>query len=52
VCTILKSYMSGPGPIRIGDRVRARFRTGADATHTCLDLYWEKEEPPGGRSCP
>jgi uncharacterized OB-fold protein len=49
VCTILKSYLSGPGPIRIGDRVRARFRTGADATHTCLDLYWEKEEQPGGR---
>lgn len=41
VCTILKSYLSGPGPIRIGDKVRARFRTGDEATFTCLDLYWE-----------
>ena len=41
VCSILKSYLNGPGPIRIGDRVRACFRTGASATHTCLDLYWE-----------
>jgi uncharacterized protein len=42
VATILKSYLDGPGPVKIGDRVRARFRTGAEATHTCLDLYWEK----------
>lgn len=42
VCTILKSYLVGPGPIRIGEKVRARFRTGPDATHTCLDLYWER----------
>ena len=48
VCTIVKSYLSGPGPIRIGDKVKARFRTGADATHTCLDLFWEKEGPSGG----
>ncbi len=41
VCTIVKSYLIGPGPVRIGDRVKARFRTGAEATHTCLDLYWE-----------
>ena len=41
VCTILKSYLVDRRPIKIGDRVRARFRTGADATHTCLDLYWE-----------
>ena len=41
VCTIVKSYLVGPGPVKIGDRVTARFRTGADATHTCLDLYWE-----------
>jgi len=41
VCTILKSYLVGPGPVRIGDKVRAGFRTGRDATHTCLDLYWE-----------
>jgi uncharacterized OB-fold protein len=40
VATILKSYLVGTGPVRIGDRVRAGFRTGADATHTCLDLYW------------
>lgn len=48
VCTIVKSYLSGPGPVRIGDKVRARFRTGPDATHTCLDLYWQKEDPSGG----
>jgi uncharacterized protein len=42
VCTILKSYLVGPGPVRIGDKVRARFRTGRDATRTCLDLFWEK----------
>ena len=41
VCTILKSYLSDPGPIKIGDKVRARFRTGDEATFTCLDLYWE-----------
>jgi hypothetical protein len=29
--------------VKIGDRVKARFRAGADATHTCLDLYWEPE---------
>jgi uncharacterized OB-fold protein len=40
VCTIVKSYLEGPGPIRIGDKVRACFRTGSAATHTCLDLYW------------
>jgi uncharacterized OB-fold protein len=44
VGTILKSYLVDRQPIRIGDRVRARFRTGADATHTCLDLYWELEK--------
>lgn len=43
VGTILKSYLVGPGPIKIGDKVRARFRTGAEATHTCLDLYWVRE---------
>jgi len=41
VCTIVKSYLDGPGPIQIGDRVRACFRAGASATHTCLDLYWQ-----------
>ncbi|MBI2833351.1 MAG: hypothetical protein HYX76_02870 [Acidobacteria bacterium] len=40
VCTIVKSYLQGRGPIKIGDRVRAAFRTGPHATHTCLDLYW------------
>jgi uncharacterized OB-fold protein len=40
VATILKSYLDGPGPVKIGDRVRACFRTGDEATHTCLDLYW------------
>jgi hypothetical protein len=43
VCTIAKSYLVNRRPIAIGDRVRARFRTGPDATHTCLDLYWELE---------
>ncbi len=43
VCTILKSYLLDRRPIRIGDRVRARFRTGPDATHTCLDLSFELE---------
>lgn len=41
VGTIVKSYLVDRKPIKIGDRVRARFRTGAEATHTCLDLYWE-----------
>ena len=43
VCTIVKSYLVGKGPVRIGDRVRARFRTKGAATHTCLDLCWELE---------
>lgn len=43
VCTILKSYLLDRGSIRIGDRVRARFRTGPQATHTALDLCWELE---------
>ncbi|HEY7727976.1 MAG TPA: OB-fold domain-containing protein, partial [Candidatus Eisenbacteria bacterium] len=41
VCTIIKSYLLDRKPIRIGDRVRAVFRAGKDATHTCLDLCWE-----------
>lgn len=40
VCTIVKSYLQGAGPIKIGDRVTAAFRTGPHATHTALDLYW------------
>jgi uncharacterized OB-fold protein len=45
VCTIVKSYLLDRRPIKIGDRVRARFRTGQDATHTCLDLCWTLENP-------
>ncbi len=41
VCTIVKSYLIDRKPIKIGDKVRAGFRTGQDATHTCLDLYFE-----------
>lgn len=41
VATIIKSYLLDRTPIKIGDRVRAVFRTGAQATHTCLDLSWE-----------
>jgi uncharacterized OB-fold protein len=41
VGTIVKSYLADRKPIKIGDEVRARFRTGRDATHTCLDLYFE-----------
>ena len=41
VGTIVKSYLVDRRPIRIGDKVRGRFRTGKDATHTCLDLYFE-----------
>jgi uncharacterized OB-fold protein len=41
VGTIVKSYLLDRRPIRIGDKVRARFRTGEDATHTCLDLCFE-----------
>jgi len=41
VGTIVKSYLVDRQPIKIGDKVRARFRTGAEATHTALDLYFE-----------
>jgi uncharacterized OB-fold protein len=41
VCTIVKSYLLDRKPIKIGDRVRAVFRTGKEATHTCLDLSFE-----------
>lgn len=43
VCTIVKSYLVDRTPIKIGDKVRARFRTGKDATRTCLDLFFELE---------
>ncbi|MHC5022800.1 MAG: Zn-ribbon domain-containing OB-fold protein [Planctomycetota bacterium] len=41
VGTIMKSYLLDRAPIKIGDGVRARFRTGPEATHTCLDVAWE-----------
>ena len=41
VATIVKSYLLDREPIKIGDKVKAGFRTGKDATHTALDLYWE-----------
>jgi uncharacterized OB-fold protein len=41
VGTIVKSYLLDRRPIKIGDKVRAVFRTGDQATHTCLDLSWE-----------
>lgn len=44
VGTMIKSYLVGNRrKIKIGDHVRARFRTGARATHTALDLYFELE---------
>ena len=41
VGTIVKSYLIDRTPIAIGDKVRAGFRTGTDATCTSLDLYFE-----------
>lgn len=41
VCSIVKGYLVDRKPIKIGDKVRAKFLTGKDATHTCLDIYWE-----------
>lgn len=41
VATIVKSYLVDRKPIKIGDKVRACMRTGSQATHTCLDLYFE-----------
>jgi len=41
VGTIVKSYLLDRKPIKIGDKVRAGFRTGKDATNTCLDLFFE-----------
>ncbi len=44
VCTIVKSYLAGSDrKIKIGDHVKACFRTGTQATHTALDLYFELE---------
>lgn len=45
VCTIFKSWLlNRDRPIQIGDKVKARFRTGAEATNTCLDICWELVE--------
>lgn len=44
VATILKGYLLDRRPINIGDKVKAGFRTGEAATHTCLDMYWQLEE--------
>lgn len=41
VCTIVKSYLLDRKAIKIGDKVKAGFLTGKNATHTCLDLYFE-----------
>jgi uncharacterized OB-fold protein len=41
VQTIVKSYLIDRRPIRIGDKVRVKFRSGEEATHTSLDLYFE-----------
>ena len=42
VCTIVKSYLAPTGrKIEIGDKVKPSFRTGADATNTALDLFFE-----------
>lgn len=41
VCSIIKGYLIDRTPIKIGDKVKAGFLTGAQATHTSLDIYWE-----------
>jgi uncharacterized OB-fold protein len=41
VGSILKGYLLDRKPIKIGDKVRAVFRTGEEATNTCLDVAWE-----------
>lgn len=41
VCTIVKGYLVNRKSIKIGDKVKALFHTGKEATNTCLDLYWE-----------
>jgi len=44
VGTMIKSYLVGnKRKIKIGDRVRACFRTGKKSTHTSLDLFFELE---------
>jgi uncharacterized OB-fold protein len=41
VGTIFKGYLLDRKSIKIGDKVRAVFRKGNDATNTCLDIAWE-----------
>jgi len=41
VWTIIKSYLLDRTPIKIGDKVKAGFLTGKQATNTSLDLYFE-----------
>jgi uncharacterized OB-fold protein len=41
VCTIAKSYLIDRKPIKIGDKVRVKFRAGEEATNTSLDMYFE-----------
>ncbi len=41
VTSIVKSWLIDRKPIKIGDKVKAGFRTGNEATNTSLDLYWE-----------
>ena len=41
VWTIVKSWLKDRKPIKIGDKVKASFLTGDQATHTSLDLYFE-----------
>lgn len=42
VCTIVKGYLvNRDRKIKIGDKVKAGFHIGKEATNTCLDIYWE-----------
>lgn len=41
VQTIIKSYLVDRKAIKIGDKVRVKFRSGEEATHTSLDMYFE-----------
>jgi uncharacterized OB-fold protein len=41
VGTIVKSYLLDRQAVKIGDRVRVKFRTAEEATNTSLDMYFE-----------
>ena len=41
VTTIVKGYLIDRKPVKIGDKVRAKFLPKDQSTHTCLDIYWE-----------